>query len=134
MGFLVNPIKKPADFTYSVRNKHSPTLINFLSFFQGLQPYSGLHRDYFSSISKVNSKQEACTKCFVVYLLNFEILEITWKNQKKTIKMQNLLVKNWKLGVSRLLFHYFYVICRISNFNMWTTKYLAKASCTELTL
>ena len=34
-----------------VRNKHSPTLINFLFFFQGLRPYSGLHRAYFSSIS-----------------------------------------------------------------------------------
>ena len=33
-----------------VRNKHSPTLINFLTFFQGLRPYSGLHRAYFSSI------------------------------------------------------------------------------------
>jgi len=34
-----------------VRNKRTPTLINFLTFFQGLQPYSGLHRAYFSSIS-----------------------------------------------------------------------------------
>ena len=34
-----------------VRNKHSPTLINFLTFFQGLRPYSGLHRTYFSSIN-----------------------------------------------------------------------------------
>ena len=34
-----------------VRNKHSPTLINFLTFFQGLRPYSGLHRAYFSSIN-----------------------------------------------------------------------------------
>ena len=34
-----------------VQNKHSPTLISFLTFFQGLRPYSGLHRAYFSSIS-----------------------------------------------------------------------------------
>ena len=34
-----------------VRNKRTPTLINFLSFFQGLRPYSGLHRAYLSSIS-----------------------------------------------------------------------------------
>ena len=34
-----------------VWNKHTPTLINFLTFFQGLQPYSGLHRVYLSSIS-----------------------------------------------------------------------------------
>ena len=39
-------------YKYSrVRNKHSPTLINFLSFFQGLWSYSGLHRAYFSSIT-----------------------------------------------------------------------------------
>ena len=38
--------------TYSrVRNKHTPTLINFLTFFQGLRPYSWLHRAYLSSIS-----------------------------------------------------------------------------------
>ena len=31
-------------FSYSrVRNKRSPTIINFLTFFQGLRPYSGLH-------------------------------------------------------------------------------------------
>ena len=34
-----------------VRNKHTPTLINFLTFFQGLRRYSGLHRAHFSSIS-----------------------------------------------------------------------------------
>ena len=33
------------------RNKHSPRLINFQNFFQGLRPYSGLYRAYFSSIS-----------------------------------------------------------------------------------
>ena len=26
-----------------VQNKRSPTIINFLTFFQGLRPYSGLH-------------------------------------------------------------------------------------------
>ena len=31
-------------FMYSrVRNKRSPTIIKFLTFFQGLRPYSGLH-------------------------------------------------------------------------------------------
>ena len=29
---------------------------------------------------------------------------------------------------------FFHVVCKISNFNMWTTKHLAQASCTELTL
>ena len=33
-----------SSFYYSrVRNKRSPTIINFLTFFQGLRPYSGLH-------------------------------------------------------------------------------------------
>ena len=37
--------------TYSrVQNKHTPMLINFLTFFQGLRPYDGLHRAYLSSI------------------------------------------------------------------------------------
>ena len=34
-----------------VRNKHSSTLILFLTFFQGLRAYSGLHRAHLSSIS-----------------------------------------------------------------------------------
>ena len=34
-----------------VRNKRSPTLINFLTFFQALRPYSGLRRSYHCSIS-----------------------------------------------------------------------------------
>ena len=34
-----------------VRNKHSLTLTNLLTFFQGLRPYSGIHRAYFSNIS-----------------------------------------------------------------------------------
>ena len=52
----------------------------------------------------------------------------------KNIKMLNLLVKNWKLRLWCSLFHFFHVIFEISNFNMWTEKHLAQASCTELTL
>ena len=48
--------------------------------------------------------------------------------------MINLLVKNWKLSVWGSLFHFFHVICKISNVNMCTAKHLAWASCTELTL
>ena len=32
------------------------------------------------------------------------------------------------------MFHFFHVICKISNFNIWTAKDLAQASCSELTL
>ena len=41
-------------------------------------------------------------------------------------------MKKWKGRV--WLFHIFHVICKISNFNMWTTKHFSEASCTELTL
>ena len=55
-GIYRNKIKMarfcPLLTNYSrVRNKHTPTLINFLTFFQGLRRYSGLHRAHFSSIS-----------------------------------------------------------------------------------
>ena len=33
------------------------------------------------SFVKVNSVQEACTKCFAVHNWKFEILQITWKNE-----------------------------------------------------
>ena len=33
-----------------VRNKRTPMLINFLTFFQGLRPYSRLHRAYLNSM------------------------------------------------------------------------------------
>ena len=35
---------------------------------------------------------------------------------------------------SILMFLFFYVVCKISNFKMWTAKHLAQASCSELTL
>ena len=45
--------------------------------------------------------------------------------------MLPLLMKNWRLRVCCSLIH---VICKISNIKMWTTKHLAQAFCTELTL
>ena len=35
---------------------------------------------------KVNSVQKACAKCFVVHILRFEILQITWKKWEKNIR------------------------------------------------
>ena len=61
---------------------------------------------------------------FEVHLLKFEILQITWKNKIKNIKMPSLLMKNWKLRVWYSLFHIFHVIGKISNLNMWTAKHL----------
>ena len=82
---------------------------------------------------KVSSVQEACAKCFAVLKSKFEILQTTWKNKTKSIKMLDLLVKNWKLRVWCSLFHFLHVICKILNFNMWTAEHLAQASCSELT-
>ena len=41
-----------------------------------------------------------------------------------------------KLKTKGLMFFvwFFHVICKVSNFNIWTTKHLAQASFTELTL
>ena len=51
-------------FVYSrVRNKHTPTLIIFLIFFQGLRPYSGLHRAYFRGICIRYKWGYACSFC-----------------------------------------------------------------------
>ena len=66
-----------------------------------------------------------------VHILKFEILQTTWKNKTKNIKILDLLLKNWKLTVWCSLFHFSHVICKISKFNMWTGKHLAQASCTE---
>ena len=40
--------------------------------------------------------------------------------------------KIWHFDV--FLFCFFHVVCKISNFDMWTSKHLAQASCTEFTL
>ena len=37
--------------------------------------------------AKVNSVQEACAECFAVHILKSEILQTTWKNETKNIKM-----------------------------------------------
>ena len=66
---------------------------------------------------KVNSVQEACAKCFVVHILKFEILQTTWKNKTKNIKMLDLLVKNWKLRVWRSFFSFF--SCDLQDFKFY---------------
>ena len=85
-------------------------------------------------ILKVNSVQEVCGKCFAVHVLKFEILQITWKNQTKNIRLLVFSFSPIDLAFWCFLFCFFHVVCKISNFDMWSTKYLAQASCTELTL
>ena len=82
---------------------------------------------------KVNSVQEACAKCFGVHILRFEILQITWKNETKhqTLSFQ-FFTDRFSILILFVLF--LHVVCKISNINKRTTKYLAQASCTELTL
>ena len=56
--------------------------------------------------------------------------------KKQNKKCQNVRFNDEKLKTKSLMFlvSFFHVFCKISNFNMWTAKYLAQASCTELTL
>ena len=48
-----------------------------------------------------------CTKCFAFHVSKFEILKTTWKNKTKSIKMLDVLMKNWKIRVWCSLFHFF---------------------------
>ena len=59
------------------------------------------------SIGKVNAVKEAC---FAVHILKFEILQTTWNPKTKSLM----------------------IFVSVFNFNMWTTKHLAQASCNEL--
>ena len=56
------------------------------------------------------------------------------KTQKKKYQNAIFINEKWKLRIWYSLYHFFHVICKISNFNMWTAKHLAQASCTELNL
>ena len=86
--------------------------------------------DYKVNIFKVRSVQEPCVKCFVVNILRFAILKTTWKNKKH----QNARSIDKKLKTKSSLFNFLHLNCKISNFNMWTAKRLAQASCTDFTL
>ena len=58
-------------------------------------------------------------------------------NEKKLIKEHQTLIFQFFINKSSILILFvlfFHVVCKISNFNVWTAKYLAQASCTELTL
>ena len=67
-------------------------------------------------MSKVNSVQEPCAKCFAVHILEYEILETTWKDMTK--KHQNARSIGEKLKSKSLMFFvsFFHEICKISNF------------------
>ena len=83
---------------------------------------------------KVNSVQEACDKCFAVYILRFEILQITWKNETKNIRLLVFSFSPIDLSFFIFFVRFFHVVSKISNFDMWTEKHLAQDSCAEFTL
>ena len=91
-------------YDYSrVWNKHTPTLIKFLTFFQGLWPYSGLHRAYLSSISIRYKWGYAYSFCQIyqgICLFNgvrlFQTLEYGYDNHKKKTR--------YKIGPLYLIF------------------------------
>ena len=85
-------------------------------------------------LGKVNSVQEACAKCFAVHT-PYQNLKSWKQHEKQKIKHQNARFSVEKLKYKSLMFFVsvFHVICKISNFNMWTAMYLTQASCTELT-
>ena len=64
---------------------------------------------------------------------NWLIMKILWSQTfyKWALCDQKCLNKS---ETKSLMFHYSFMICKISKFNMWTAKHLVQASCTELTL
>ena len=84
---------------------------------------------------KVNSVQEACAKCFLVHILKFEILQITWKkwNKKNQTLSFHFLPQDSSFWC---VFFFVLFLCGLQDldFNRWTAKHLAQASCTELSL
>ena len=56
------------------------------------------------------------------------------KKQNKTHQNAKSIGEKLKSKGLTFFVSFFHVICKISNFDMWTAKYLAQASCTELTL
>ena len=83
---------------------------------------------------KVNSVQKTCAKCFAVHILEFEILKITWKKWNKEHHTLSFQFFTNRFNILMFFVLFFHVVWKISNFNLWTGKHLAHASCTELTL
>ena len=54
-----------------------------------------------------------------------------WNKEHQTLSFQFFINKS---SILMLFVLFFQVVCKISNFIMWTAKHLAQASCTELTL
>ena len=59
---------------------------------------------------------------------------ITWKEWNKVHQTHSFQFFINKSSILMFFVLFLHVVCSISNLNMWTTKHLAQASCTELTL
>ena len=77
-----------------------------------------------------STQYKKLAKCFAVHILEFEILQNTWKNH------QNAKFIDEKLKTKSLTFFVSFFSCDLQDFrfDMWTAKHFAQASCTELTL
>ena len=56
------------------------------------------------------------------------------KDENKNIRLLFFSFFINRSNILMLFVLFFHVVCKISNFNMWTTKHLVQVSCTELTL
>ena len=70
----------------------------------------------------------------MLYGSQIKIWNLANHMKKQNKKHHNAKYIGEKLKTKNLMFHLFHVIGKISNFDMWTAKHLAQASCTELTL
>ena len=84
-------------------------------------------------MSKVNSLQEACTKCYAVHI-GIKIWNLANHMRKQNKNHQNEIFFGDKLKILSLMFFVSFFSCDLQNFIMWTAKHLVQASCTELTL
>ena len=83
--------------------------VRFIIYFRKKNPFEFRSKSLFALLSlawsgsKVNSVQEACTKCFAVHISEFEIWQTTNKKQKN-ITNQNARFIDEKLKAQSLMF------------------------------
>ena len=124
---LVERIVKVWIFLYSrVRNKHSPTFINFWNFFQGLWSYYGLKRLKFYYISLHILRGYVYSFCQIFQRLRlfkglrlFRTLEQSWfdlinsRQFVRNISQTNLFLWRRELAAKNSILFRFYIISAI---------------------
>ena len=98
--FVTEKVMKPTFYMMSSlvpKTENKKTLLNDSNF--EVKGFSYKHviiiifsKNSFQILLYVNSVQEACTKCFAVHMLKFEILQTVRKNKTKSIKNLDLLI------------------------------------------